>query len=62
MDNRQSPVTNLETQFAAASQSATISSPANMGMNTINLQAANTEPATRTGRSATHESSGFEIH
>ena len=43
MDNRQSPVTNLETQFAAASQSATISSPANMGMNTINLQAANTQ-------------------
>ena len=43
MDNRQSPVTNLENQFAAASQSTTISSPANMGMNTINLQAANTQ-------------------
>ena len=43
MDNRQSPATNLDSQFLAASQSTTISSPANMGTNTINLQTANTQ-------------------
>ena len=43
MDNRQSPATNLENQFAAASQSTTMSSPANMGTNTINFQTANTQ-------------------